>query len=222
MIISSKKNQTNNLAPRKPYQMAIDLLSGLANLQDGDDPLRWFRSHYPQVLADLSSVAVRKQTKDSEESFEYYAPCLDDESKCKYLLMPLRATLRGIWRAPDVGTKKWGMFRISQDFFHQGNAAVINTPLENPWDFLLREVKPPSQTERLLLQFVDLAEYTRYCDCSDCSAPYFIASKRSQKYCSTDCRDRVQREFKLKWWREKGSRQRSSKTKTKTSNLVKR
>jgi hypothetical protein len=186
---------------------------GLANLRDGDDPLIWFRNHFPQVLADLSSGPVRKQTEGPEESYDYYAPCLDDASKCKYLLMPLRATLRALWRASDSGTKKWGMFRISQDFFHQGNAGLIQSPLDNSWDFLLTEVKPPSQTERLLLELVDLAEYTRYCDRPDCSAPYFIASNRGQKYCSTDCRDHAQREFKLKWWKEKGSQRRASKTK---------
>jgi len=197
--------------------MARDLLSGLANLQDGDDPLKWFRNHFPPVLADLGSGPVRKQTGPEqtgpEEPYEYYGHCSDDASKCKYLLTPLRATLRAIWRAPDTGTKKWGMFRISQDFFHQGNASLIQTPLDNSWDVLLRGVKAPSQTERLLLEFVDLAEYTRYCDCPDCSAPYFIASKRSQKYCSTDCRDRAQREDKLKWWKEKGSQRRARKTK---------
>jgi hypothetical protein len=213
MKVSSKKTRLSNLAAPQIAKMATKLLTGLANLQDGDKPLKWFRRNFPYVLADLSSSIVRMETEDPEESLPYYRPCLDDESKCKYLLLPLRATLRAIWQAPDRRTKEWGMFRVSQDFFHQGNSSLIHSPLDDPWNVLLTQVKPPSQTELLLLEFVKLAEYTRYCGNPDCTSPYFIASKRSQKYCTTDCASCAQREFKLKWWREKGSKQRAAKAK---------
>jgi hypothetical protein len=212
MIISSTKIRPSNLAARNPSQMATKLLEGLANLQDGDDLLKWLRTNFPHVLTDLTSGIVRMQTDDPEE-YEYNAPCSDDASKCKYLLRPLGATLRAIWQAPDRRTKEWGMFRISQDFFHRGAGSLIHSPLDNSWDLLLTQVKPPTQTERLLLEFVRVAELTHYCANPDCKTPYFIASKRSQKYCSTPCRAYGNRELKLRWWREKGSQWRANKAK---------
>lgn len=39
--------------------------------------------------------------------------------------------------------------------------------------------------------------------CERCEAPY-IASRESQRYCSTDCSEEMQREVKRKWWAEHG------------------
>ncbi len=131
---------------------------------------------------------------DSEESHPYFSHAADDEQKYRYWLLPLRASLRKIWRAPDTRTKQWGMFRISQDFFLQGKRGLIRSPLDNPWDDLL-ELKP-SATDDLLMEFLGWADLTRYCENPDCTAPYFIAAKRSQKCCSSDCSQVAQREFK--------------------------
>lgn len=39
--------------------------------------------------------------------------------------------------------------------------------------------------------------------CGKCEMK-FIAKRAAQKYCSTDCSDKMQRELKLKWWKEHG------------------
>lgn len=57
---------------------------------------------------------------------------------------------------------------------------------------------------QVLLRAFEVADRLRRCPTSDCPAPYFIAQRRSQKYCSDACALPAQREFKRTWWREHG------------------
>jgi len=212
---SSKKKSRRDLAGSPLARDAKKLLEGLANLPDGDCGLAWLRSNVPYFLDEIAPV-VRKETLAStagEETFPYFAVAKTDEDKYKYWVLRLCATLRVIWRAPDRRTKEWGMFRISQDFYGQGVPELVNHPYSNEADFLLLGLKPPSRGERLLLEFMRWAELTRYCGNPDCPAHYFIATRRSQKYCSDACSKPAQREFKRRWWATTGRRRRSAKKK---------
>lgn len=48
------------------------------------------------------------------------------------------------------------------------------------------------------------ADLMRVCPNPECPAPYFVAGKRSQKYCSKACAAPAQRELKRTWWTEHG------------------
>jgi len=54
----------------------------------------------------------------------------------------------------------------------------------------------------------EIVDRMRYCPTLGCPAPYFIAQRRSQKYCSDACAVPAQREFKRAWWREHGNHSR--------------
>jgi hypothetical protein len=208
---SSKKETRCDLAGSSSSQKAKDFLVGLANLRDDKDGLRWLRSKFPDVLEAVSrtvgaiySTPPRAVLPGTPEH---------DESNRKLWLIPLRDTLRAIWRAPDTKTKQWGLFRISQDFFLQGDPNTIHRPGgQGGSDFLL-SWKPPTQTERFLLALMGWADLLQYCDNEECPAPYFIAKKRTQKYCSHECAKPAQRESKLRWWTQKGRQRRSAKRK---------
>lgn len=58
---------------------------------------------------------------------------------------------------------------------------------------------------QVLLRAVDVADRMRRCPTPACPAPYFIAQRRSQRYCSDACALPAQREFKRIWWREHGN-----------------
>jgi hypothetical protein len=215
---SSTANAKQTLASMPFRIRAQKLLVNLVSLPDNErEGLDWLRANCPFVLEDLPSQRVDMETQfDDGEVFGYTQPVNSDESKYKYLVLRLRDSLRALWKAPDKETKRWGIFRISQVFFLQGDNALIRAPLSNEWDFLLTSVRPPSRTERLLLKFIDLADYARCCGGSDCAAPFFIASRRNQKYCSLKCSRESQREFKREWWAKNGKAWRSGRrTKTK-------
>lgn len=54
------------------------------------------------------------------------------------------------------------------------------------------------------LRALQVADRMKYCPNPTCVAPYFIAKRRSQKYCSYVCAAPAQKEFKRQWWAEHG------------------
>ena len=183
----------------------------LANLRDDKEGLKWLRSKFPDVLEAVSRTMVAVYSSPPR----VYLPGSPehDESTRKSWLIPLRETLRVLWRTPDRKTKQWGLFRISQDFFLQGDPNAIHRPGgQGGSDFLL-SWKPPTRTERFVLALMGWADLLRYCDNEECPAPFFIATKRTQKYCSHECGKPSRRESKLRWWTQKGRHLRSAKRK---------
>jgi len=55
-----------------------------------------------------------------------------------------------------------------------------------------------------------IVDRMRYCPNPHCAAPYFIAKRRSQKYCSDACSLPAQREYKKAWWDEHGDKWRKA------------
>lgn len=52
-----------------------------------------------------------------------------------------------------------------------------------------------------------LEHYPRFCRCAnpDCAVPYFIAKRKSQRFCELgECTRYAQNQYALKWWKEKG------------------
>lgn len=58
---------------------------------------------------------------------------------------------------------------------------------------------------QVVLRAFEVADRMRFCPTTNCPAPYFIAQRRSQKYCSDACSVPAQRECKRSWWREHGN-----------------
>jgi len=49
----------------------------------------------------------------------------------------------------------------------------------------------------------DVEDLAKHCRNVGCTAPYFIAEKPWQKYCSPECSAPATRDAKRKWWHEK-------------------
>ena len=67
----------------------------------------------------------------------------------------------------------------------------------------------------VLLRAMHIADRMRYCQNPSCPAPYFLAKRRSQKYCSDACSLPAQREFKRAWWQDHGEEWRAKRAKKK-------
>ncbi|HKR33110.1 MAG TPA: hypothetical protein VJT08_21700 [Terriglobales bacterium] len=65
---------------------------------------------------------------------------------------------------------------------------------------------------QVLLRAFEVADRMRHCPTANCPAPYFIARRRSQKYCSDACALPAQRAFKRTWWREHANSRRTKHT----------
>ena len=50
------------------------------------------------------------------------------------------------------------------------------------------------------------------CANPECPAPFFVASRRTQRFCELGpCTEYAQRQYALKWWRDKGAKRRAKK-----------
>jgi hypothetical protein len=76
-----------------------------------------------------------------------------------------------------------------------------------------------------VIRFISYTDFQRtiwalFCEswrakvCASCSL-YFIAEKPAQGYCSISCSNRAHQSSSLRWWREKGAKRRTKRTKTK-------
>jgi hypothetical protein len=68
--------------------------------------------------------------------------------------------------------------------------------------------------EQVMYRFQKMLPQARQCANSECENPYFFASGR-RKFCSAQCARTGQREYKLKWWNEKGKKRREQKQRLK-------
>jgi hypothetical protein len=167
-----------------------------------DDSHRYFRSRYEHVLG------LRLTNR---------------------LVSQLRDRLREVWDAADARTQDWYIFELRR-LFHQWTSelrfydwsaeshaelrargysakAVAKATLElrKALEFResLQEPPPVTPFEAAVFYFQrKLGHLAKHCQNPTCSEPYFLATKRWQKYCSEKCAAPALRESKREWWRQ--------------------
>lgn len=79
--------------------------------------------------------------------------------------------------------------------------------------------KPEDDFEQALYALFRNSSRARVCGNPDCPAPYFVAGRKSERYCGEDCARVFQQEWKRNWWKQKGAKlrkeQRANKRKAK-------
>jgi hypothetical protein len=125
-------------------------------------------------------------------------------------LIALRNEVRAIWREDDPETKEWRIFCLRGDPTMTLSLLATLDPRMMPKPF-----------QRAVLHLFKSASKLRCCHNPDCPAPYFVARRRSQKYCSADCTLPTLREQKRRWWRKNGGEWRENRVQ-KTAHKTKR
>lgn len=116
---------------------------------------------------------------------------------------------RKIWDAPDQRHRDWFLFKL-REFWWNWYLRVNTGELSKAFHLTpvvqsaLRIWTPPEPTafEAVLFYLQRDVDRLRHCPNPDCVSPYFIATKKGQKYCSDACAVPAQREAKRKWWAE--------------------
>jgi hypothetical protein len=153
----------------------------------------------------LETWANLKNLRDAARMRSHYGdetgPLADTD------LLELRDNLRVAWDTQDRRHRDWYLFKFreeyQQDFVLRDRWAKGEGP--NPQRYAALINSPPALTslEAALFYFqTGLVDLTRHCVNATCSTPYFIAKKKSQKYCSESCAAQATREQKRDWWRE--------------------
>jgi hypothetical protein len=128
-----------------------------------------------------------------------------DEMLREHWLSPLREGVGGIWTAPDLRTKQWGVLRmLDETSFKEDQTGIYLWPFwTNPRKVI--SLPPPTAFELALRYLIRSNVHTYLCANRECPAPYFIASRRGQKYCSYACALSSRREVKQRWWAAHGN-----------------
>ena len=75
------------------------------------------------------------------------------------------------------------------------------------------ELQPDDLWRALCLAFIDFSDRTRKCQNPTCDAPYFLASRRDQKFCDEKCSRLI---ASRTWWAEKGAQWRAKQKRRKS------
>jgi hypothetical protein len=119
-------------------------------------------------------------------------------------LKEVRRVLAMAWRRPTVLSRQLCILQLLATYVSLSGLEVEKANYEGDefWaDWLESRVDPFSLVGLRALQ---IADRMRYCPNPTCLSPYFIAYRRSQKYCTDACALPAQRELKRAWWKEHG------------------
>ena len=171
------------------------LLIDWANLSDSADALQRFARRHGRVLGppwlmflDNSVIRLRNYLRKAWDAQDRRA-----RDWYAYDLRGLFAILcrtTGAETRPSESDEKW------EEWVWLQNDA-------ERWDKWLGEPPPLTALEVTMFYFqTSIAERAKHCGGPECPAPYFIATKRWQKYCSPECTGPSTRESKREWWRK--------------------
>ena len=209
------------LAPRKGNLSAERrrrLLFELANLRDDLKATRRLKEMFADVLPD--EKYLKALFGQYSIDFQQPQPTKDQmETQIhRSWVIPLRNWVRSIWLAQDSRTQVWLAHRlISAQMFVKGDLREESRPI---WLSNLAflngmqrfDLESSTPFEECVWHLLDCANRLRYCQTPECPAPYFIAARRNQNYCSEECTKPRQREFQRQWWAQHGKAWRKQRT----------
>jgi hypothetical protein len=107
-------------------------------------------------------------------------------------VLRMRDKLREAWVIADPRQKDWRLFLLRIEF-NQIAARTVEQMLE----------RPQSGLDSAIGRLSKIPDRAKFCaNPMGCQTPYFIAARRSQKYCSEPCAAPAQREHKEQWWKD--------------------
>jgi hypothetical protein len=207
--MSTSQKQVSKILGAVSAKRAESFVLDLANIPDS--AFRGDRGH------------LRKLISGYEEVFGPIGSDLDPDTMM--LISILRESLRKAWVSPDSRHRDWHLFTLRRDY--QQHRVVIQN--YGSHENLLKTMKPSAladgdaayaqkrmQDSEAIdavppVDFIEaavfhlqtsIAERAKYCRNSACTAHYFIAVKKWQKYCSEECAGPANRESKRQWWRD--------------------
>jgi hypothetical protein len=167
-------------------------LGEFANLRDDKKAWAHFRKRWPNFFPESEYDKAVQGQKPSVFNYPYWLDRIWKGGETE----PYLHILLGIESAPlpaDEGTP--------EDSWIVGLAS-IPAHFHADWDEGVFRYRGACDFQRALyLLFLDS---WRARICEKCGTK-FIAARAAQKFCSTDCSDAMQREFRRRWWTEHGA-----------------
>ncbi len=213
MNSSSNRPPETLAVPREHKKRDIDALVELANLRDEPAAFERFARRWP-VFA-----CVEDDPSDNFVGFAYgERPNRMPPNLPKRFLLTWqkREALRRIWTG-DSDKLTEVLLPTPEEMAMDDSewASAWNPQLKLDWQRGEFVYIPRSEFQGALYELLRRSAFVKRCANSNCPAPYFIADKTTQRYCSESCAEVLQRAYKLQWWKEHGSERRRKRSRRK-------
>jgi hypothetical protein len=178
---------------------ALNALKWLANLGESLEEFAEFREKHPDYLnePDLSPVS-------------------DGEALDSVLF--LRNEIRKLWRGGAVANTIARSILLSEKAYYgpDGEEAIVSSPdaVDVDWDNgkLVLKATTLDPLQMSVLELLRISRFAKVCARPGCPAPYFIADKIIQQYCSDECKYEARKAIQNAYWERRGSRVRRERT----------
>lgn len=181
MFMAPDKKRTGN--EDNPMETALLRLANLrfdySNRRDTHKDVERLLRDYPDIFANLPEGSYQWATGQ---------PAFARNRKWDALVGPMLKIQLAI-DAADERSRDWHLFQMRLYYFTVTNPKAVGVP-------------PLTAFERAVYHFQRIAHKAKHCQNPECPAPYFLAKKKGQKYCTEDCAADSQKEYKRKWWNE--------------------
>jgi len=207
---SSSSESLQTLAQRVHARRAETFLQELLNLRTDDERAC---AKFNQRFSDLMPMHLSFLPN---ELFPPYASTDAPPISPTLLASMTRDYLAEVWGAPTVFAREITLMRFVGAYLHteEPRRHLTSRVMKYNQEYWAKEAASHVDTFLLvLLKALHIVDRMRYCPNPECPAPYFIAKRRSQKYCSDACALPAQREFKRAWWSDHGNEWRAKRAK---------
>jgi hypothetical protein len=226
MIVSLLMNSSTgtaheNLAPKLRVPKLILGLKDLANTQDNGASFEWFARRWPvfSVLnEDPADAFGATAGRINYAGFSYGEPWTrmpPNLPKKFFLMWQMREALREIWQGNSDKLTEVLLPSLDEIFADPDPEGLWPPQLKVNWQTGEFVYKPRSEFQGAVHELFRRSPFVKVCANPACPAPYFIAHKTAQRYCEEACAEVFQREWKRRWWKEKGTKWRSKRSRGK-------
>jgi hypothetical protein len=185
---------------------ARTFLDELANLSDDPKTVKRFAGKFAHILPRMEESLFLKELLEGSDLPLLVRENLPwttiGEKRIPLWLVVIRTGIRNIWRAPDIRTREWLVYKLIDAAIIQSIFPASTYPYLWSDSNSMVPMPPPAPFEQALEYLRKHVRRLAYCANSDCFTPFFFSGRSSQKYCSEDCALPFQRACKRRWWAE--------------------
>jgi hypothetical protein len=125
-------------------------------------------------------------------------------------ILRLRNLLRDAWRGGSTVQQSIDeLLGLSSPSLVGGYFAERSPTISADWLRASLVFLPRDEFQAACYTLLRSSNLAKFCANPDCPAPYFIAKRATQRYCSPDCLKPFQKQWKLDWWNREGKARRA-------------
>lgn len=212
---SSIETALSFLARKMPPGRAEGFLLELANLKQADPrAISRFREKYPDFF--IPPQAEKGEVRLASTSPAARLGLYEVDDSFPRPMFNLQVLLRRACERPTALEREVSLSLALQEVHKQFLRATERKLSEGPNPSLDTVWKALGNIFVALMPAKRLADRMRSCVNPACPAPYYIAKRRGQKFCTEICAAPAQREQKSAWWSEHGEKWRKKRKKQKS------